>query len=174
MLKEGSTRCILKHHHPNKGFILLTVANKIDKVLMIQPWQCINLQKIKNKIHQYTEKREKKRAWDISAQCISCWSWVFQWPQKKETFFRYAISEFFVHSLEVLINVEATAISTPLDSVPLYTMQPSKVSIILLKSSQAVSSSGRFNLGTPVFHICTWISLTSLTQKNTRQHMLLF
>lgn len=116
----------------------------------------------------------KKRAWDISAQCISCWSWVFQWPQKKETFFRYAISEFFVHSLEVLINVEATAISTPLDSVPLYTMQPSKVSIILLKSSQAVSSSGRFNLGTPVFHICTWISLTSLTQKNTRQHMLLF
>ena len=83
--------------------------------------------------------------------------------------FRYAISEPFDQALEDLINTDATAISTPLDSVPLYTVQPSRVSIILLKSSQAVSSSDRFNLGTPVFHICTRISLTSLTGKNTRE-----
>lgn len=45
--------------------------------------------------------------------------------------------------------VEVTAISTPLDRVPLYTMLPSSVLIMLLKSSQAVSSSGRFSFGTP-------------------------
>lgn len=46
--------------------------------------------------------------------------------------------------------VEATAISTPLESVPLYKVAtPSSVLIILLKSSHAVSSSPRFNLGTP-------------------------
>lgn len=32
-------------------------------------------------------------------------------------------------------------------------MLPGRVLIILLKSSQAVSSSARFNLGTPEFHI---------------------
>ena len=71
---------------------------------------------------------------------------------KMQTFFRYAISAFFDQSLEEATVVEATQISTPLDRVPLYAVKPSNVSMILLKSSQAVSSSGRFNLGTPIFH----------------------
>lgn len=71
------------------------------------------------------------------------------------TFFRYAFSAFLDQSFKEVSVVDATAISTPLDSVPLYTMQPSIVLIILLKSSHAVSSSDRFNLGTPATHIKT-------------------
>lgn len=37
MLKDGAVRSIFKHHHPIKRFILLAVANKVDKVLMINP-----------------------------------------------------------------------------------------------------------------------------------------
>ena len=58
----------------------------------------------------------------------------------------------FDQSFEDLILVETTAISTPLESVPLYMVESSELSTMLLKSSQAVSSSPRFNLGTPVFH----------------------
>lgn len=45
--------------------------------------------------------------------------------------------------------VETTLISTPLDNVPLNTVQLGKVLIMLLKSSQAASSSGLFSFGTP-------------------------
>lgn len=45
--------------------------------------------------------------------------------------------------------VDVTAISTPFDSVPLYNVQFDKEPIMLLKSSQAVSSSDRLNAGTP-------------------------
>jgi hypothetical protein len=76
-----------------------------------------------------------------------------------QTFLRYAISALFDQSLEEVTAVDATEISTPLDSVPLYAVKPLKVSMILLKSSQAVSSSDRFSLGTPVFHITSWLSL---------------
>lgn len=55
-------------------------------------------------------------------------------------------------SVDVTI-VESTAISTPLDSVPLYMVHFSKLLMILLKSSHAVSNSDRFNFGTPAFHI---------------------
>lgn len=48
------------------------------------------------------------------------------------------------------MEVDATQISTPLDNVPLYSVKPSVVSIMLLKSSHAVSSSERFRFGTPV------------------------
>jgi len=48
-----------------------------------------------------------------------------------------------------LIVVEITAISTPLDSVPLYTIYESPLVIMLLKSSHAVSSSDLFSFGTP-------------------------
>ncbi|XP_057985358.1 protein DOG1-like 4 [Hevea brasiliensis] len=37
MLKEGSIRSVFKYHHPIEGFILFTVANEIDKVLMVNP-----------------------------------------------------------------------------------------------------------------------------------------
>lgn len=67
------------------------------------------------------------------------------------TFFLNATSARFDHSPTEAMAVEATAISTPLDRVPLYRVAtPSWVLIILLKSSHAVSSSGLFNLGTPM------------------------
>ena len=59
---------------------------------------------------------------------------------------------FLVHSCLELIRPETTAISTPLDSVPLYIVHASTLVTILLKSSQAVSSSALFNLGTPTFY----------------------
>ena len=62
--------------------------------------------------------------------------------------------------------VEATAISTPLDKVPLYIVKPSKVATILLKSSQAVSSSGLFSLGTPA----VLITRTRFSLKNANQN----
>ena len=88
----------------------------------------------------------------------NCWWHEKCWTNtsRKQTFFRKAISERFDQSLEEEIPVDATAISTPLDSVPLYTVQSSRVLIILLKSSHAVSSSVRFSFGTPSFQINTW------------------
>lgn len=71
------------------------------------------------------------------------------------TFFLNANSARFDHTDAEAIAVEATAISTPLDKVPLYIVaKPSCVVIMLLKSSQAVSSSGLFNLGTPRDEAC--------------------
>jgi len=46
-------------------------------------------------------------------------------------------------------EVDTTHISTPLDNVPLNRVQNGKAMMMLLKSSQAASSSGRFNFGTP-------------------------
>lgn len=37
MLKEASIWSILKHHHSYENVILLTVAKKIDKVLVVHP-----------------------------------------------------------------------------------------------------------------------------------------
>lgn len=68
------------------------------------------------------------------------------------------VSELFDQFLAEVIVVDATAISTPLESVPLYEMQPSPVSMILLKSSQAVSSSDRFSLGTPACYTTQFCS----------------
>lgn len=66
------------------------------------------------------------------------------------TFFLNAVSECLDQSSRARTAVEITAISTPFDRVPLYTVAiPSSVEIILLKSSHAVSSSGLFSLGTP-------------------------
>ncbi|RRT45548.1 hypothetical protein B296_00030552 [Ensete ventricosum] len=42
-------------------------------------------------------------------------------------------------------TVETTAISTPLDNVPLYSMHPDREPMILLKSSQAATSSDRLS-----------------------------
>lgn len=68
---------------------------------------------------------------------------------KSQTFFLKCISARFDQSFADAIVVDATAISTPLDNVPLKIVQFGKVQIILLKSSQAVTNSARFNLGTP-------------------------
>lgn len=102
--------------------------------------------------------------------------------KKGLTFFRKAVSECTDQSSRELIVVEMTAISTPLDSVPLYTINESPLVIMLLKSSHAVSSSDLFSFGTPTkcFHrlenyngqkisqikvkdcMCLWLSLKSI------------
>lgn len=59
------------------------------------------------------------------------------------------VSKFFDQSSADFTAVDVTAISTPLDRVPLYTVPSDKEPIILLKSSQAVTSSDRWSFGTP-------------------------
>lgn len=52
------------------------------------------------------------------------------------------------------MHVDATATSDPFDKIPLYRVQAGRVVTILLKSSQAVSSSALVILGTAEnFHI---------------------
>lgn len=71
----------------------------------------------------------------------------------RNTFFRKCSCESFDHSLEDAIPVDVTAISTPLDRVPLYTVPVANEQIILLKSSQAASSSDLLSFGTPESHV---------------------
>lgn len=61
--------------------------------------------------------------------------------EKKKTLLWNNSCACFDQSLSLVMVVEATQISTPLDNVPLYKVQPSIVSMMLLKSSHAVSSS---------------------------------
>jgi hypothetical protein len=65
-------------------------------------------------------------------------------------FLLYRDSHSFDQSSADVTKLDATAISTPLDKVPLYSVQVDVQPIILLKSSHAVSSSDRFNAGTPI------------------------
>lgn len=67
-----------------------------------------------------------------------------------KTFLRKYSSEHLDQSLVDVAAADVTAISTPLDNVPLNIVQSGKVPIILLKSSQAVSSSARLSFGAPV------------------------
>jgi len=60
--------------------------------------------------------------------------------------------------------LDVTAISTPLDSVPLYRKQSDKEPTTLLKSSQAASSSARLREGTPAMGN----SLYEYRDQNTR------
>lgn len=57
------------------------------------------------------------------------------------------------HSSADLTEVDTTAVSTPLDRVPLYNAQSDKVPITLLKSSQAASSSALPREGTPAHKV---------------------
>lgn len=68
------------------------------------------------------------------------------------TFFLNWDSNGFDQSFEDVIRVEATAISTPLERVPLYNLQSGKEPIMLLKSSQAISISDLFNVDTPTMN----------------------
>lgn len=65
------------------------------------------------------------------------------------TFFLKNVSELLDHSLIDEMEVETTQISTPLDNVPLNTVQLGRALRMLLKSSQAASSSSLFSFGTP-------------------------
>jgi hypothetical protein len=65
------------------------------------------------------------------------------------TFLLYCDSLSFDQSFADVTKLEATAISAPLDKVPLYNMQLDVEPIILLKSSHATSSSDRFSADTP-------------------------
>lgn len=84
--------------------------------------------------------------------CMISWettSWLCISHKPCFTFFRKHISERLDHSLSEAADAEITAISTPLESVPLYMVHPPWLSIMLLNSSHAVSSSFRFRFGTP-------------------------
>lgn len=67
----------------------------------------------------------------------------------KFTFFLNRSSKVFDQYLRDVTAVDVTAISTPLDRVPLYTIPSENVPIILLKSSQASKSSDLLSFGTP-------------------------
>lgn len=73
--------------------------------------------------------------------------------KEKHTLFLKRLSRCFDQSLAEVAVTEATAISTPLDSVPLYTVPNDVEPITLLKSSQAASSSDLFSFGTPEFKL---------------------
>lgn len=90
----------------------------------------------------------------------------FLWPtlDKLEIFFLYWDSHSFDQSFLDDIKLDTTAISTPLDNVPLYSMQLAVEPIILLKSSQAASSSDRFSEGTPVTNARCSCPLNPVTQ----------
>ena len=78
---------------------------------------------------------------------------IFQY----NTFFLNCVSKFFDQSLADFTGTEATAISTPLDSVPLYTLPIVEEPITLLKSSQAASSSDLFSFRTPEMQVIVHI-----------------
>lgn len=65
-------------------------------------------------------------------------------------FFLNCDSIFFGQLLADATIREVTAISTPLDSVPLYTVPIEEEPITLLKSSQAALSSALLSFGTPM------------------------
>lgn len=65
------------------------------------------------------------------------------------TFFKNCSSKFSDQSLADVAATEATAISTPFDNVPLYSVPIDEESITLLKSSQAVTSSVLLRFGIP-------------------------
>lgn len=67
----------------------------------------------------------------------------------RNTFFKNCSSKFSDQSLADVAATEATAISTPFDNVPLYSVPIDEESITLLKSSQAVTSSVLLRFGTP-------------------------
>ena len=66
-----------------------------------------------------------------------------------DTFFLNCASKVFDQSFDDVAETEATAISTPLDKVPLYILPMGEVPITLLKSSHAASISDLFSFGTP-------------------------
>lgn len=65
-------------------------------------------------------------------------------------FFLKCASHFLDQSLGDVLVVETTAISTPLESVPLYMVYSGSEPMTLLKSSHAASSSALLSAGTPV------------------------
>lgn len=67
-------------------------------------------------------------------------------------------------------ETEATAISTPLDNVPLYTVPIGEEPITLLKSSQAASSSDLLSFGTPEMNNHNRLSIWTKTYQHVK-HM---
>lgn len=65
------------------------------------------------------------------------------------TFFLNCSSKVFDQSSRDFTAIDVTAISTPLDRVPLYTVPSENEPIMLLKSSQAATISDRLSFGTP-------------------------
>lgn len=65
------------------------------------------------------------------------------------TFSLNCVSRFLDQSLDAAVEKDITAISTPLDKVPLYKVPTAVEPITLLKSSHADSSSALLSFGTP-------------------------
>lgn len=76
-----------------------------------------------------------------------------------KTFFLNWDSHCLDQSFADFILLAITAISTPLDNVPLYSTPSDNEPIILLKSSQAVSSSDLLSAGTPSIFIYHFMKL---------------
>uniref|UniRef100_A0A7C9EW79 Uncharacterized protein n=1 Tax=Opuntia streptacantha TaxID=393608 RepID=A0A7C9EW79_OPUST len=68
---------------------------------------------------------------------------------KVSIFFLNCLSKFLDQPLADVTGRDITAISIPLESVPLYIFPKEDGPMMLLKSSQAVSSSAFFKLGIP-------------------------
>lgn len=74
---------------------------------------------------------------------------IYKTTLKINTFFLNWVSKVLVQLLDNVTETEATAISTPLDKVPLYNVPIGELPITLLKSSHAASRSDLFSFGTP-------------------------
>lgn len=89
------------------------------------------------------------RAWEITRNMHIFYSFKFF-----STLFLNCNSKSLLHSMADVAAREATAISTPLDNVPLYTVPiGEEVPITLLKSSQAAWISDLLRFGTPEMRI---------------------
>jgi len=89
------------------------------------------------------------------------------------TFFRNWACIFFDQSCDEVAAEDTTAISTPLDRVPLYIVSSCREPIMLLKYSQATSSSARLRLGIPescIFRSTTLVQKNKDTKTQTEKH----
>lgn len=135
MLKKCPIWSILKHHHPSKRLFFLAITNEVHEVLVIHFWQCGYLEKKpilidqEHVINKMTVNRKVRWEDTLFLKWISFCS--DQFSQEVRT-------------------LDVTAISVPLESVPLHNVQFDREPIMLLNCSQAVSSSERLSKGTPV------------------------
>lgn len=139
MLKECSIWSIFKNHHSGERLIFLTISKKVDKIPVVNFWYCVNLKPEPQK--QLGTLGPHKSHRGFNAICLS------------NTFFLNCASKLIDQSLADVTATEATAISTPLDKVPLWTVPIGEEPMTLLKSSQAVSSSDLLRFGTPAMQI---------------------
>lgn len=151
MFKKCPVWSIFKHHHPSKRLFFLTIAKEVHEVLVIHFGQCRDLE---TKIN-ITRLRPCTKQSNCQQECkdSSIHTWFLKWASYSSD-----------HSTADVTIVDVTAISTPLESVPLYNEQLDKEPIMLLNCSHAVSSSNRRSDGTPAIDACNHECQKSLTR----------